>query len=319
MCKTVSVVIPVKNGAKTIRACIEGILAQSVPVKEIIVIDSGSTDGTIDIINGYDEVNLIEIPPNDFNHGLTRNLGVQKATGKFVILTVQDARPYNEYWIEELLKGFTDNEVAGVCGQQFTPHEKDKNPVEWFRPISGPQFMRYQFKTKEEFIQLTPTEKKYICRWDDVTAMYKRIVLLEVPFQKTSFCEDTIWARDAIIKGYAIVYNDNAKVYHYHIQDADFVYKRNFTIMYVLYRNLGYLQKRPDLTLHIRLSILKTLVKSLGFDPIKILKWNRYNITNINAMIHSYEFFMECLSYGDNFLAKQHELLCGKPPSSIKT
>ena len=43
---TVSVVMPVKNEALKIKACIEGILAQTVPVNEIIVVDSGSADGT---------------------------------------------------------------------------------------------------------------------------------------------------------------------------------------------------------------------------------------------------------------------------------
>ena len=47
---TVSVIIPVRNEAKRIRQCIEGILKQTVPVQEIIVIDSGSTDGTLEIL-----------------------------------------------------------------------------------------------------------------------------------------------------------------------------------------------------------------------------------------------------------------------------
>ena len=46
----ISVVIPVKNEAGKIRECIEGILSQSIPVLEIIVVDSGSTDGTIEIL-----------------------------------------------------------------------------------------------------------------------------------------------------------------------------------------------------------------------------------------------------------------------------
>ena len=132
---SVSVIIPVKNEAVKIRACIDGILSQTVPVAEIIVIDSGSTDETVAILRSYKEVTLIEIPGTEFNHGATRNLGVSKATGEFVLLTVGDARPYNNFWIEELLNGFVDEEVAGVCGQQVVPHETDKNPVEWFRPV----------------------------------------------------------------------------------------------------------------------------------------------------------------------------------------
>ena len=70
----ISVVIPVKNEAGKIRECIEGILSQSIPVMEIIVVDSGSTDGTIEILQDYDIVKLVQIPSDQFNHGETRNL-----------------------------------------------------------------------------------------------------------------------------------------------------------------------------------------------------------------------------------------------------
>ena len=96
---SVSVIIPVKNEALKIRACIDGILQQTVSVKEIIVIDSGSTDDTVAILKKYKEVSLVEIPSTEFNHGETRNLGVQQARGDFVLLTGGDARPYNKFWI----------------------------------------------------------------------------------------------------------------------------------------------------------------------------------------------------------------------------
>src|SRR5688572_2468272 len=102
----ISVVIPVKNEGAKIRACIEGILSQSIPVKEIIVIDSGSTDGTVEILREYEKVKLLEISSSTFNHGETRNLGVRHASGEFVVLTVGDARAYDQYWIQHLLEGF---------------------------------------------------------------------------------------------------------------------------------------------------------------------------------------------------------------------
>ena len=119
---TVSVIIPVRNEAKRIRQCIEGILKQTVPVQEIIVIDSGSTDGTLDILADFPAVDVIEIDGSTFNHGLTRNLGVEHATGEFCQLTVGDAYAYNEFWLEEMLKGFADEEVMAVCGQQVVDH-----------------------------------------------------------------------------------------------------------------------------------------------------------------------------------------------------
>ena len=315
---TISVIIPVKNEALKIRACIDGILSQTVPVSEIIVIDSGSTDGTVEILKSYPLINLIEIPGSEFNHGATRNLGVQKATGEYVLLTVGDARPYNECWIEELLKGFVDDQVAGVCGQQVVPHEKDKNPVEWFRPVSEPKLTRYQFETAAKFELLSPWEKKNICSWDDVTAMYRRNILLEIPFRKTSYSEDAIWARDAIVKDFAIVYNQKARVYHYHLEDADFTYKRSFTTMYFRYKQFGYLYDIPKLPIRSKLSMLKTLFKTFGVNFQEILKWYNYNINNFKATLSAQKLFRETLSAGETTLDTMHADLCGKPPIPIK-
>ncbi len=315
---SVSVVIPVKNEALKINACLDGILSQSVSVNEIIVIDSGSTDGTIEIVKNYQQVILIEIPGSEFNHGETRNLGVRKATGEFVLLTVGDARPYNEYWIEELLRGFTDDEVAGVCGRQVVPHETDKNPVEWYNAVSEPVLNRYQFKTAHLFEQLPPEQKKNICGWDDVNAMYRRKNLLALPFQKTSYSEDAIWAREAIIAGYALVYNYKSKVFHYHVEDADFTFKRSFTAMYFRYRQFKFLYSKPFLTIKSKLRILKTLFKHLGVDYRAVLHWYKYNINTHKAYARSYDVFMASLNKGETYLDKEHERLCGKPPVPMK-
>lgn len=316
---TVSVIIPVKNEALKIRACIDGILQQTVPVHEIIVIDSGSTDDTVAILQSYPQVTLIEIPAASFNHGETRNLGAQKASGEFLLFTVGDARPFNQQWIEALLNGFVDEEVAAVCGQQVVPHEVDKNPIEWFRPISDPSLIRYQYKTVAAFEALSPLEKKNICAWDDVNAMYRKSAMQDLPFKRTSYSEDAIWAKDAILNGQAIVYQQKARVYHYHLEDADFVFKRNFTTMYFRYRQFGYLYEAPVLSIRYKLSILKTLLQLPRLPLKKIFYWWNYNIKNFKAAQRSHQVFMECLKKGEGQLDQTHEQLCGKPPIPIKT
>lgn len=314
----ISVIIPVKNEALKIRACIDGILKQTVPVKEIIVIDSGSTDDTVAILKTYKEVILVEIPSTEFNHGETRNLGVKKASGDFVLFTVGDARPYNEFWIEEMLKGFTDEEVAAVCGQQVVPHEMDKNPFEWFRPISEPELTRYQYKIPGSFESLSPIDKKKVCGWDNVTALYRKSVLQKIPFQKITYGEDTLWAKDALMSGYGIVYNYKARVYHYHLEDADFTFKRSFTTMYFRYKQFGYLPAEPTLDFRSKLSLLKCLIKSLGTDVKSIGHWFRYNTNQFQAAARAHQFFMQVLHQGEEELDKKHTEICSKPPIPLK-
>ena len=317
---TVSVIIPVKNEALKIRACIDGILQQTVRVHEIIVIDSGSSDETVAILKTYPQIKLIEIPESIFNHGDTRNLGAQAASGEFLLFTVGDARPFTDQWIEELLKGFLDEDVAAVCGQQVVPHEKDKNPYQWFLPISEPQILRFQYDNPETFESLTPVEKKNACSWDDVNAMYRSSVLKLIPFQRTSYSEDAIWAKDAILKGYAIVYQQNARVYHYHQENYDFTFKRTFTTLYFRYRIFGFVPSKPKLTLKKRLSLIKHLTKKTGTISSKeVLFWYKYNLSNIKSSIEAHNYFFDCINEGtDQHLDNLHETLCGKPPIPIK-
>jgi rhamnosyltransferase len=316
---SVSVVIPVKNEVLKIKDCIEGILNQTIHVKEIIVIDSGSTDGTLEILKQYKVVKIINIPSSEFNHGLTRKLGADAAAGEFVLLTVGDARPVNVYWIEELLNGFTDDKVAGVCGQQIVPHEKDKNPVDWFRPMSEPEVVRYEFKDAEQFESLSSSEKKNVCQWDDVTAMYRTEILKYIPFIKTSYCEDAIWAKDAILNGYAIVYNNKARVYHYHTEDEKYSFRQHFTIMYFLFKEFGFLYPLPELKLRRKLSMVKTLLISCGLNIKEIFYWYKYNVKNYRARLKANEYFRECLSSGESILDSEHEKLCSNPPSPLKS
>ncbi|MEP7278868.1 MAG: glycosyltransferase family 2 protein [Bacteroidota bacterium] len=315
---SVAVVIPVKDGFPEIKACIESILEQTVKVNRILVVDSGSTDGTICYLETVKEVELLKIDPSAFNHGETRNIGWRHCTEDFIFYTVQDARAVNKTLLEELLKGFTDEEVAAVCGQQIVPHDKDKNPVEWFRPLSPPVLLRYQFKNAEEFGTLTPERKNSICSWDDVVAVYRSSVLRKIPFQRTVFGEDMIWAKEAILNGYAITYNQAARVYHYHLESPDSSFKRSFTTMYFRYKQFRLMPVQPVLTLRRKLSIIKCLLLSLSPSVKDILKWYRYNTKNYGATIKSYRQFVQSLRQGEEALDNKHTALCGIPPSPLK-
>ena len=281
----ISVVIPVKNEAGKISECIEGILSQSIPVMEIIVIDSGSTDGTIEILNEFEIVKLIQIPSEEFNHGETRNLGVSHASGEYVILTVGDAKPYDNDWIKNLLAGFDDENVAGVCGMQVVAHHENNNPVEWFRPVDKiSRITKYSY-SEEQFNQLSPGEKKLACSWDDVTAMYRRYVLQEIPFRKTSYCEDAIWSQDALLAGYTISYNPAARVYHYHFEDKDFTFKRTLTTLYFRYKYFGFVGSSPQKSIVDDLRIVKTIWKSFPLRIKENIFWWKYNMDQFTHVI----------------------------------
>lgn len=314
----ISVIIPVKNGDYWLEGVLRGLMQQTLFDRcEVIVIDSGSTDRTLEIVSRF-PVRLVTIAPDAFNHGATRNLGVQLARGEYVVMTVQDATPVDDRWLQNLLDGFDSPEVAGVCGQQIVPHDPDKNPLLWFRPVSPPSVTKYRFSDPADFQRLSPEERRGICGWDNVTAMYKREALLRVPFRAVTFAEDAMWAEDAILAGYAIVYNTAARVAHYHFETPEFAFRRQFTVSYYFHRNFGL---RPTLIKMGPISLLRTirlLLQAEGVPLKERYQWLLYNYRWFKALNRSVRIFNKALRAGEEELDRVHAEICGKPPQAVK-
>jgi rhamnosyltransferase len=309
----VSVIIPVRNEILRIRQCIEGILRQTVSVHEIIVIDSGSTDGTLNVLKSFPEVTVIQIDSATFNHGLTRNLGVEASSGEFCLLTVGDAYAYDEQWIQHLLDGFLDDEVLAVCGQQVVDHLPENNPLQWFRPHSEPCIKRLQFSASQ-WKALSPAEKRDATGWDDVNAIYRREALINQPFEKTSYSEDAIWAFNTLEKGHAIAYNQRGRVYHYHNEDADFAFKRALTSYYFRYKLTGAKPKSQTKSIRTLLSpFYQLFVKWNGSWKSK-MNWWAYNQSRSRAFKRANAMFYAQLQQGEKALDDYHAQVCGKPP-----
>lgn len=78
----VSVIIPVFNGEKMIKRCIESVLNQTLSDIEIIVVNDGSTDLTADVLSGFENIKVIE--QENRGQGMARNIGMDAATGDYI-------------------------------------------------------------------------------------------------------------------------------------------------------------------------------------------------------------------------------------------
>jgi glycosyltransferase involved in cell wall biosynthesis len=314
---SISVIIPVKNESQKIAACLDGILKQTIPAEEIIVIDSGSTDGTQEIATAFPKVRLVEIKSEKFNHGGTRNLGVNNAKGDYLLFTVGDARPVTDKWIQELLDGFVDETVAGVCGSQVVAQDKETNPVEWFRPQSQPTIATHRFANSDEFEAASPEEKLAACSWDDVSAMYKRDVMQTIPFRETIYGEDVFWAMDALKEGHTLAYNPAARVYHFHLDNYETTLKRTIAVSYLRYNALGVIPT----CINAPKAILRSLYRLFKEEQLSWDErwyWLRYNVNLVRALHSGLKQFRKALKNGTVGLDKLHEKYCGTPPIPLK-
>jgi rhamnosyltransferase len=207
---------------------------------EILVIDSGSTDGTVEFLRRQ-PVRLIEISHSEFNHGLTRNLGVREARGEIVVLATQDARPADEQWMQRLVDCFADPRVAGAYSRQIP--RPDANPFirdrlnGWMAAAETPRVQ--SVATRAELDALPPLEKLARVAFDNVSSSVRRQIALEIPFRERRFGEDLDWAHRTLLAGYRIVYEPRSRVIHSHNHSMWYELKRVYLDHQNLYRLFG--------------------------------------------------------------------------------
>ncbi len=271
-----SIIIPTKNGEKTIKQALESWLNQTLAGQtEIIIIDSGSTDQTLNIVKQY-PVRLFTIKPQEFSHSATRNFAVNLARGEFILMTVQDARASNNELLNRALKHFQDSQTMAVAGFQAVPHEPDKNPLQWYRPVSKPKVAVHHF-SPGEFEKLPPNEKYKVSHLDDVCAFYRKQALQTLPFPKTEFGEDVLWAMEAYRRGWKIVFDPAILVWHYHHYDSKQKFLSRKKAEQELKKQLGITAKNKN-SLRRLLRIFYLTFFKPGFVPQDKFFWLRYNL-----------------------------------------
>lgn len=231
-----SIIILTKNGQDGIKKCLDKVTGQKFwDDFEVIVIDSGSTDKTLDILKDY-RIKLHKIPPEDFSHSKTRNLGVSLATGEHIVFLTQDAEPVDENWLQCLISPLlVDASVGAVFGRQIPTPQTD--PVNSFRVqwIYG----------KENLIKHKDSKLGYSRRnfnFSDANSAIRRDLLIRFPFREDLlFCEDVYMAKELMENGYKIAYSSKAAVWHSHRHSIAQVFSRYFDIA-VAYRKIGILE-----------------------------------------------------------------------------
>jgi len=226
----ISIVIPVKNGEKYLDYLLKAVFSQKVSSEfEVIVVDSGSKDRTIDIITQY-PVTLYQINDYEFNHGLTRNFGISKAKGKYIVLMTQDAVPYDSHWLIQLIDAInSDENIAGVYSRQIPSQDVDVlMQLITARSFASEKGKRQsKIRNPAEYARLLPREKYRFCNFDNVSSCIRKEVWEKCPFPKTEFGEDIEWAKTVLERGYQINYEPDSIVYHSHNFSIQNWYRRN--------------------------------------------------------------------------------------------
>ncbi len=109
-----SVIVRARDSEGTIERALRALRAQTVPV-EIIVVDSGSTDATLEIARRYSDC-VIEIAPEQFTFGRALNVGARAASEPINFALSAHCAPGRTDWVERSLAHYEHREVAGTAG-----------------------------------------------------------------------------------------------------------------------------------------------------------------------------------------------------------
>ena len=197
--KLISIIIRTKDEERWITQCLQGVFSQEYGNFEVIIVDNESSDKTIEKAKQFKISKVLTC--SDYRLGKALNLGIRASKGDYIVCLSGHCIPMNAHWLSSLIKNFREKGIAAVYGRQepmsFTS-DADK------RDLSLVFGLDRKVQLKDSFFH-------------NANSMIARRHWKELPFDETvTNIEDRVWAKGILGKGYKIVYEPEASVYHYH-------------------------------------------------------------------------------------------------------
>jgi len=195
----ISIIIRTKNEERWITSCLKAVFNQKYKDFEVIVVDNESIDKTVEKAKKF-KVKIIEYKEK-YIPGKSINTGIKASKGEYIACLSAHCVPVNELWLSNLIRNFSNDEIAAVYGRQepmsFSA-DADK------RDLSITFGLDKKIQVKDSFFH-------------NANSMIRRDIWEKIPFDEVlTNIEDRAWAKKILDKGYKIIYEPEASVYHYH-------------------------------------------------------------------------------------------------------
>lgn len=212
-----SVIIPVYNNELTLSECIDSVIKQTYTNIEIIIINDGSTDNSIGIINSFKENydNIIFIDSDNKGVSHARNLGLKKSSGEY---------------------------IAFVDGDDLVEPNMYKVLIEYYITREDCAFISCGFNSKMSFENKTHFNCVPVCKKiDDLflddsvqgfvwNKLYKREYIKELFFDTSIFAHEDLLFNYYLLKSFPKFYHVDLELYHYRINENGTMFSKHFSL-----------------------------------------------------------------------------------------
>lgn len=219
-----SIIIPTLNAGHLLADLVNRLRGQITVPDEIIVIDSSSTDNTVEVAKRLG-CTTISIPRLEFNHGGTRNAAALEAKGDILVFLTQDALPVDHLFLGELLRPIIQENVAATYARQI-PNATARAAEKFARAFNYPDTTTLRTKNDIPLLGI----KAYFFS-NVASAIRKDIFLKNGMFRDDVIMnEDMLFCAKLLNSDYSIKYCAKSKVYHSHNYSPAQTFQRYFDI-----------------------------------------------------------------------------------------
>jgi rhamnosyltransferase len=211
-----------KNGSATLGDLLSSIRRQrSDKSFEVLAVDSGSTDGSLELL-ALAGARIHQIPPAEFSHSRTRNLGARLARArKYLVFQNQDAIPSGDGWLAGLVRAMEwEPGIRAACALELDPEVSPPFNVSGISSLAfGHSMVCGIYVMNERLLrywdELPKARLRYLYSFTTVSSIFDRDYFLSHPFNSTvEYGEDLHWAVDAVRAGQRVACTSWAQVVH---------------------------------------------------------------------------------------------------------